>query len=64
MRNPNPNTTGLKKIPKIAPEGSAPKPITLRVPNSHYEAWMSLPAEERNEYLREARGSLILRDRG
>ncbi len=54
MRNPNPNTKGLKKIPKIAPEGSAPRPITLRVPASQYEAWMSLPAEERNAYLREA----------
>ena len=54
MRNPNPNTKGLKKIPKIAPEGSAPRPITLRVPASQYEAWMSLPAKERNEYLREA----------
>ena len=53
-RNPNPNTSGLKKIPKIAPEGSAPRPITLRVPASQYEAWMSLPAKERNEYLREA----------
>lgn len=53
-RNPNPNTSGLKKIPKIAPEGSAPKPLTLRIPASQYDAWMSLPAKERNEYLREA----------
>ena len=54
MRNPNPNTEGLKKIPKIAPEGSAKSPITFRVPASQYDAWVSLPAKERNEYLREA----------
>ena len=53
-RNPNPNTSGLKKIPKIAPEGSAPKSVAVRVPASQYDAWMSLPAKERNEYLRKA----------
>lgn len=53
-RNPNPNTIGLKKIPKIAPEGSAPKAVSVRIPKSQYEAWMSLPAEERNEFLRGA----------
>ena len=53
-RNPNPNTVGLKKIPRIAPEGSAPKPVQVRVPAKQYDAWMSLPAKERNEYLREA----------
>ena len=54
MRNPNPNTSGLKKIPKIAPEGSAKKPVQVRVPASQYDAWMSLPAKERNEFLRNA----------
>ena len=54
MSNPNPNTKGLKKIPKIAPEGSAQKPVQVRVPASQYEAWMSLPAKERNDYLRKA----------
>ena len=53
-RNPNPNTSGLKKIPKIAPEGSAQKPVQVRVPASQYDAWMSLPAKERNDYLRKA----------
>ena len=53
-RNPKPNTSGLKKIPKIAPEGSAQKPVQVRVPASQYEAWMSLPAKERNDYLRKA----------
>lgn len=53
-RNPNPNTSGLKKIPKIAPEGSAPRSVAVRVPASQYEAWMSLSAKERNECLRKA----------
>ena len=53
-RNPNPNTKGLKKIPKIAPEGSAPKSVAVRVPKSQYDLWMSLPSEERNECLRKA----------
>ena len=53
-RNPNPNTVGLKKIPKIAPEGSAPKSVAVRVPANQYEAWMSLSAKERNECLRNA----------
>lgn len=54
MANPNPNTSGLKSIPKIAPEGTARRPVQVKVPVSQYEAWMSLPAKERNEYLREA----------
>ena len=53
-RNPNPNTSGLKKIPKIAPEGSAPKSVAVRVPASQYDAWMSLSSSERNECLRKA----------
>ena len=53
-RNPNPNTSGLKKIPKIAPEGSAPRAVSVRVPASQYDIWMSLPAKERNECLRKA----------
>ena len=52
MANLNPNTSGLKKIPKIAPEGSAQKPVQVRVPASQYDIWMSLPAKERNDYLR------------
>ena len=54
MANSNPNTVGLIKIPKIAPEGTARRPVQVKVPASHYEAWMSLPAEERNEHLRQA----------
>ncbi|MGK7895052.1 MAG: hypothetical protein AB4372_15880 [Xenococcus sp. (in: cyanobacteria)] len=52
--NPNPNTVGLKKIPKIAPEGSAPQSVAVRIPKSQYEAWMSLSSKERNECLRNA----------
>lgn len=52
MANPNPNTSGLKPIPKIVPEGTARRPVQVKVPVSQYEAWMSLPAKERNEYLR------------
>ncbi len=54
MRNPTPNTKGLKKIPKIAPEGSAPRSVAVRVPASQYDAWMSLSPEERNQCLRDA----------
>lgn len=61
-RNPNPNTSGLKKIPKIAPEGSAQKPVQVRVPASQYEAWMSLPAKERNDYLRKAIAEKLEKD--
>lgn len=52
MANPNPNTKGLIKIPRTIPEGTARKPVQVKVPVSHYDAWMSLPAKERNDYLR------------
>ena len=61
-RNPNPNTSGLKKIPKIAPEGSAPKSVAVRVPASQYDAWMSLPAKKRNECLRKAIASELRKE--
>ena len=61
-RNPNPNTIGLKKIPKIAPEGSAPRAVSVRIPKSQYEAWMSLSAEERNDYLRKAIAEKLKKD--
>lgn len=51
---PRGNPQYLKSFPKIAPEGSAPKAVSVRIPKSQYEAWMSLPAEERNEFLRSA----------
>lgn len=54
MANPNPNTTGLRPNPKIAPEGTSKRPVQVKVPVNQYEAWMSLPAKERNDYLRSA----------
>lgn len=54
MANSNPNTKGLKPNPKIAPEGTCRRPVQVKVPLSQYEAWMSLPAKERNDYLRKA----------
>ena len=49
----------LKPYPKIAPEGSAPKLVQVRIPASHYEAWMTLSTEKRNTYLRSAIASLL-----
>ena len=54
MANSNPNTRGLKKIPKIAPEGTSRRPVQVKVPASQYDAWMAIPAKERNDYLRKA----------
>ncbi len=54
MANPNPNTKGLRPKPKITPEGTFKRPVQVKVPASQYEAWMSLPAKERNDYLRQA----------
>ena len=48
------NPQYLKSFPKIAPEGSAPKSVAVRIPKSQYEIWMSLSSEERNECLRNA----------
>ena len=49
----------LKPYPKIREEGSAPKPVQVRIPASHYEAWMTLSTEKRNAYLREAIASVL-----
>ena len=51
---PRGNTQNLKSFPKIAPEGSAPKSVAVRVPASQYDDWMAIPAKERNDYLRKA----------
>lgn len=51
---PRGNPQYLKSFPKIAPEGSAPKSVAVRIPKSQYEAWMSLSSKERNECLRKA----------
>ena len=52
MSNRHPNTTGLRPNPKIAPEGTCKRPVQVKVPASQYDAWMSIPAKERNDYLR------------
>ncbi len=57
--NPNPNMSGLKTKPKIAPGGTSARPVQVRVPVGQYEAWMSLPAEKRNTYLRKAIADLL-----
>ena len=62
MANPNPNISGLKPMPKIAPEGTARRPVQVRIPASQYEAWMSLPAQKRNEYLRQAISDLLIKE--
>ena len=51
---PRGNPESLTSFPKIAPEGSAPKSVAVRIPKSQYEIWMSLSSEERNECLRDA----------
>ena len=59
---PRGNPQYLKSFPKIAPEGSAPRAVSVRIPKSQYEAWMSLSAEERNEYLRNAIAEKLKKD--
>ena len=56
------NSQYLKPYPKIAPEGSAPKSVAVRVPASQYAAWMSLPSEKRNKYLRDAIEALLVEE--
>lgn len=41
-------------------ESCGRKPIQVKVPKSQYEAWMTLPAEERNAALREAIAKILL----
>ena len=62
MANPSPNTRGLKKIPKIAPEGTSKRPVQVKVPASQYDAWMAIPAKERNDYLRKAIAEKLEKD--
>ena len=59
---PRGNPQYLKSFPKIAPEGSAPRAVSVRIPKSQYEAWMSLSAEERNDYLRNAIAEKLKKD--
>lgn len=52
--NPHPNTSGLIVRPRVAEEKTCHRPIQVKVIPSQYEAWMSIPVKERQEYLREA----------
>lgn len=56
MANSNPVTDHFVPPPRLpgANEPCARTPIQVKVPQSHYEKWMTLPSEERNRYLREA----------
>ena len=44
----------LTSYPRVASEPTSPSPISVKVPISQHKAWMSLPVEERNTYLRQA----------
>jgi hypothetical protein len=56
MANPSPKTDHLNRFPKLAgaTEPCARKPVQVKIPQSQYEQWMTLPAEIRNQVLREA----------
>ena len=56
MANPNPKTDHLNRFPKLAgaKESCARKPVQVKIPQSQYEKWMSLPVDLRNQVLREA----------
>jgi hypothetical protein len=56
MANPNPKTEHLNRFPRMAgaDEPCARKPVQVKIPQSQYEQWMSLPVDLRNQVLREA----------
>lgn len=56
MANPNPKTDHLNPFPKLAGarEACARKPVQVKIPQSKYEKWMSLPVDLRNKVLRDA----------
>ncbi len=56
MANPNPKTDHLKRFPRLngASEPCARKPVQVKIPQSQYEKWMTLPVDLRNQVLREA----------
>ncbi|MGF1486917.1 MAG: hypothetical protein ACFBSE_07375 [Prochloraceae cyanobacterium] len=56
MANPNPVTKHLPPSPRLpgVDEPCARTPVQVKVPQSHYDKWMTLPSAERNRYLREA----------
>lgn len=56
MANPNPKTDHLNRFPKRAgaTEACARNPVQVRIPQSQYDKWMSLPVDLRNQVLRDA----------
>ena len=56
MANPNPKTDHLNRFPRqiSSEEPCAKKPVQVRIAQSQYEKWMTLPMEIRNKVLREA----------
>ena len=56
MANPNPKTDHLNRFPKRAgaTEALARTPVQVKIPQSQYERWMSLPVDLRNQVLRDA----------
>ena len=56
MANPNPKTDHLNRIPRLkgATEPCARKPVQVKIPQSQYEKWMTLPVDLRNQVLRDA----------
>ncbi|MGL5832780.1 MAG: hypothetical protein ACRC1Z_06035 [Waterburya sp.] len=56
MANPNPKTEHLNRFPRMpgADEPCARKPVQVKIPQSQYEQWMTLPVDLRNQVLREA----------
>lgn len=56
MANSNPKTDHLNRFPRRAgaTEACAKKPVQVKIPQSQYEQWMSLPVDLRNQVLRDA----------
>ncbi len=56
MANPNPKTEHLNPFPRMAGanESCARKPVQVKIPQSQYEQWMTLPVDIRNQALRDA----------
>ena len=56
MANPNPRTEHLNPFPRMpgASESCARKPVQVKIPQSQYEQWMTLPVDTRNKALRDA----------
>ncbi|BAZ44600.1 hypothetical protein NIES4102_16120 [Chondrocystis sp. NIES-4102] len=56
MANPNPKTDHLNHFPKRAgaTEALGRTPVQVKILESQYNKWMSLPVDIRNQVLRDA----------